>query len=530
MITRRSLLRRGGAGAAGAGLLGMAALPAMAAAQEGDSRVKNVALIVLPLVRQDHVDAFEGGSPADTPNLNALTGDSLRFDRAVPESMPGISARRALITGMRAFPFRDWRRTDGLAPVPGFTPVWDHQPVLTETLRRAGVTTVYVSDNPTLEGPRWPDVKRTGAGGGPPATGQPGIDSELLPAIARQTRAAKRSFRTGIRELRGLADKSPFFLGIDPFDPLDAAVAPRVYVKPGEVEDEGIGPLNGRMVELNWSGDDEQRVRDAYRRHVEVVDDEVGRLMDALSELDLLDSTLVVAIGDQGIALGDHAMMGIATPTSYRPAYEVPFVIRHPDGVEGGNDVDWYATTHDVAPTILSFMGVTIPGKMGGEDLTALFDDVDEEDLYDRPCNITAVGSNIIVQDKRWLMVADREEIERRMYDDDEEVEDDIKRYDNIANEDTGKLTELSLVALAVAGGTLPEFGPDGALRPQRQRGDDDVDDDGIPNDFDPINNDAPEDGTEPEDFEFDGRIPEGGKLPLNERTPESAPPTEVSP
>jgi arylsulfatase A-like enzyme len=531
VISRRSLLKRGGAGAAGAGLFGVAALPAaVAAAQEGDPDVQNAVLVVLPLVRQDHVDAFEGGSPADTPNLDDLTGDSLRFDRTVPESMPGISARRALMTGMRAFPFRDWRRTDGLAPIPGFTPIWDHQPVLTETLRGAGITTVYVSDNPTLEGPRWPDVKRAGAGGGPPASGQPGIDSELLPAIARQTRAARRTFDTGIRELRGLAGKSPFFLGIDPFDPLDAAVAPRVYVKPGEVEDEGIGPLNDRMVELGWSGDDEQRVRAAYRKHVEAVDEQVGRLMDALSELDLLDSTLVVAIGDQGIALGDHAMLGIATPTSYRPAYEVPFLIRHPDGVEGGNDVDWYATTHDVAPTILSFMGVTIPGKMGGEDLTALFDDVDEEDLYDRPFNITAVGSNIIVQDKRWLMVADREEIERRMYDDDEEVEDDIKRYDNIANEDTGKLTELSMVALAVAGGTLPEFGPDGALRPQRQRGDDDIDDDGIPNDFDPINNDEPEDGTEPEDFEFDGRIPEGGKLPLNERTPESAPPAEVSP
>ena len=85
--------------------------------------------------------------------------------------------------------------------------------------------------------------------------------------------------------------------------------------------------------------------------------------MDALEELDLLDSTLVVAIGDQGIALGEHAILGIAAPTSYRPAYEVPFLIRHPSGDKGGDDIDWYATTHDVAPTILSFMGATIPGR-----------------------------------------------------------------------------------------------------------------------------------------------------------------------
>ena len=104
------------------------------------------------------------------------------------------------------------------------------------------------------------------------------------------------------------------------------------------------------------------------------------------------------------------------------------------------------------------------------------------------------------MRDKRWLMVADREQIERRLYDDDEEAEDDIKRYDDIANEDPGKLTDMSMAALTVAGGTLPEFGPDGALRPPRERGDDDIDDDGIPNDCDAVDNDEPEDGDEPED------------------------------
>ncbi len=524
-LTRRTLLRRGGVGAAGAGVLGLAALPQAAAAQADEGRARNVVLVVLPLVRADHVKAFEGDSPADTPKLDALAEDSLRFDRAMPESMPALPNRRALITGTRAYPFRDWKRTDGLAPVPGFNPIWYHQPVLTETLRGNGVITSYVSDNPILEGERFPDVRRTA--GGPQALSSapaPGIDTELLPAIRRQTRATAATFRVGIRELEGLRGDSSFFLAIDPFDPAQAAFAPPVYVKPGEVEDEGIGPNTDRLVELRWSGDEEKKVRSAYADHVEAVDGWVGRLMDRLSELDLLGSTLVVAIGDQGVALGEHDYMGIGTPTSYRPAYEIPLLIRHPDGTKAGDDVDWYATTHDVAPTILSFLDVTIPGKMGGEDLTALFDDVDQWDLYHRGYNVTAVGENIIVRDKRWLMVADRQEIERRLYDDDEEAEDDIKRYDDVANEDPGKLTELSEVAVMVAGGTLPEFGPDGALRPNRERGDDDADDDDIPNDFDPVDNDEPDDGTEPEDLKFDGRVPEGGPLPSNERIPEPQP------
>jgi hypothetical protein len=113
------------------------------------------------------------------------------------------------------------------------------------------------------------------------------------------------------------------------------------------------------------------------------------------------------------------------------------------------------------------------------------------------------------VRDKRWLMVADREEIERRLYDDDEEADDDDKRYDDSASDEPGVLTDMSMAALTVAGGTLPEFGPEGALRPRVERGDDDLDDDGIPNDWDAVRNDEPDDDDEPEDRRFDGRDPE---------------------
>jgi arylsulfatase A-like enzyme len=507
-LTRRGLLRRGGATAAGAGVLGSLAGAAPAAAGLGDDRSRRVVLVVLPLVRADHVDAFEGGAPAKTPNLNDLTKDSLRFDRAIPESMPALSARRSLVTGMRAFPFRDWRRLEGFPPVPGFNPVWDHQPLLMESTRGAGIETVYVTDNPVFEGDRFQDVRRPGGGTTEGGLGT-GINEELLASFKRLTDATRRTMRAGAEALRQLEGTDSFFAGVDPFDPSDAYLAPPFYVKPGRAEEDGLGPTDGRLVELNFGDREIDRVREAYVEHVEAVDEALGELLDAVPD----DAALIV-IGDHGLALGEHGYIGRAAPTSHRISYEIPFLIRHPDGEKSGDDVDWYATTHDVAPTILSFLDVPVPGKMRGEDLTALFDDVDEDDMPDRPKSITAVGSQIIIRDRRWLVVADRERIIRRMFDDDEEVEDDITRFDNIANEDTGKLTELSTAALIVSDGTLPEFGPDGALRPPRERGDDDLDDDGIPNDFDPFDNDEPEDGTTKADLEFDGRVPEGGARP----------------
>ena len=506
-LTRRALLRRGGATAAGAGVLGALTGAAPASAQLGDDRGRNALLVVLPLVRADHVDAFEGGSPADTPNLNELTKNSLRFDRAIPESMPALSARRALVTGMRAFPFRDWRRLEGFPPVPGFNPVWDHQPLLMEVAREAGVETIYVTSNPVFEGERFADIRRAGSSAGA-ALGS-GIEEELIPSFKRLTGETRRTMRVGVQALREAKRGGPFFVGVDPFDPADAYDAPPFYVRPGRAEDDGLGPTDGRMVELQFSDGDIDRVREAYVNHVEAVDEELGKLLDEVP-----DDTAVLVLGDHGLALGEHGYLGRAAPTSHRLSYEIPYLIRHPDGQKSGDDVDWYASTHDIAPTLLSFLGLTIPGKMDGEDLTALFDDVDQEDLPDRPKSITAVGTQIIIRDRRWLVVADRERIVRRMFDDDEEVEDDITRFDNIANEDTGKLTELSVASLVVAGGTLPEFGPDGALRPPREDGDDDTDDDGIPNDMDPFDNDEPEDGVTKKDLQYDGRFPEGGELP----------------
>ena len=506
-LTRRSLLRRGGATAAGAGVLGALAAAAPSSAQLGDDRERNALLVVLPLVRADHVDAFEGGAPAKTPNLNDLTKKSLRFDRAIPESMPALSARRSLVTGMQAFPFRDWRRLEGFPPVPGFNPVWDHQPLLMEVTRAAGIETIYVTDNPVFDGPRFADVRRPG--GGDSQALPNGIDGELLPSFKRLTAAAERTFAEGIRALRQVKRADSFFVAVDPFDPADAYAAPPFYVRPGRVDDDGLGPTDGRLVELQFSDRDVDRVREAYVAHVEAVDKQLGALLDEVPE-----DTVVYVLGDHGVALGEHGYIGRAAPTSHRISYEIPYLIRHPRGEKSGDDVDWYASTHDVAPTLLSFLGLNIPGKMDGEDLTALFDDVDDDDLPDRPKSITAVGTQIIVRDRRWLVVADRERIVRRMFDDDEEVEDDVTRFDNIANEDPGKLTELSIASVTVAGGTLPEFGPDGALRPPREHGDDDTDDDGIPNDMDAFDNDEPEDGVTRKDLQFDGRTPEGGELP----------------
>ncbi|MDP9133895.1 MAG: hypothetical protein M3N56_03605, partial [Actinomycetota bacterium] len=137
-LTRRRLLGRGGAVAGSAALGGIAAgaLTASAAQAQDEEDKPNVLLIVASGIRADSIGAFDGAfddnQVADTPNLDDLAGDSLRFERAVPEAMPAVISRRALVTGKRSFPYREWQRRDGFAPVPGWNPVYVRQPLVAE--------------------------------------------------------------------------------------------------------------------------------------------------------------------------------------------------------------------------------------------------------------------------------------------------------------------------------------------------------------------------------------------------------------
>ena len=217
-----------------------------------------------------------------------------------------------------------------------------------------------------------------------------------------------------------MKDARSFFVGVDPFDPIDAYAAPPFYVRPGRVEDDGLGPTDGRMVSLDFSDKDIDRVREAYVAHVEAVDDELGKLLDAVP-----DDTALFVLGDHGLALGEHGYMGRAAPTSHRLSYEMPYLIRHPSGQNAGDHIAGTRPRTTWPPRPCRSSASPIPGKMDGEDLTALFDDVDQWDLPKREKVITAVGSQIVIRDNRWLVVADRQRTVRRMYDDDEDVDDD---------------------------------------------------------------------------------------------------------
>src|ERR671913_841089 len=108
-LTRRQVLKAAGGGVvllgAGTGCRQVAGVPVELPDDylpEGGSRM-NIVVIIIDSLRKDHVGAL-GNRWIETPNLDALAGESLVFERALPESIPTINARRAIHTGTRSWP------------------------------------------------------------------------------------------------------------------------------------------------------------------------------------------------------------------------------------------------------------------------------------------------------------------------------------------------------------------------------------------------------------------------------------------
>jgi arylsulfatase A-like enzyme len=540
-LTRRRLLGRGGAAAGTAALGGIAgsALAATAAQAQDDEDKPNVLLIVASGIRADSVGAFDGAFDdnvvASTPNLDDLAGDSLRFERAVPEAMPAVIARRALVTGKRSFPYREWRRRDGFAAVPGWNPVYVRQPLVTEVLEAEGVATTWITDNPFFSGPRYDGVvRRTTEVDADDYPAPPRIDGTLgreqtrreverylVGSIRRGADAMDRAAREGARRLERLKGKQ-FFLAVDAFDPAEAYYAPRNWTRTLEVDPSLGAETKSRewIVPADIDDDTVAMARDAYTQGVERVDGAVGGLLDKLGDLDLTDNTIVWFVSDGGTMLGEHGWLGRGAPGTYRDAYFVPFLLRDPRGRRSGNYSYYYASTQDVAPTLLSMLGIDRPGRMDGEDLTALLDD---EDPPKRRAFMCASIDSIAAGDPRWLMVTDMQGDEKRLHDFDEDSDDDEE--ENVVRKHPAVVEELWKVPLAAAQGTMPLFDDELAVRPPPE--DDDADDDGIEDADETSEEEAGETrDADRDDLDFDqsGSDPNATVIPDSQAPPATTP------
>jgi len=100
----------------------------------------------------------------------------------------------------------------------------------------------------------------------------------------------------------------------------------------------------------------------SYMALVRGVDQNVGRIVDKLRELELRENTLVIFCADQGFNCGHHGVWGKGNGTlpfnMYDETLRVPMIFNHPGTIRSGQVVDPMVSTLDFFPTLLDYLGL----------------------------------------------------------------------------------------------------------------------------------------------------------------------------
>ena len=184
-----------------------------------------------------------------------LTDQSLRFDRVVPESMPALPVRRTLVTGMRSFPFRDWRADRrACRRSPAITRSGTGSRVLTELTAARRRQDGLRDRQPDRSPGRASRVRRPG---GAPRRRPVSDERSSSDAAAHQAPSGTRADAAVLRgrhrrAARAEGQASPSSSRSTPSTPSTRSRRrPSTSSRAGRATT-GIGPMNGRLVELQF--------------------------------------------------------------------------------------------------------------------------------------------------------------------------------------------------------------------------------------------------------------------------------------
>ncbi|GAB3264292.1 sulfatase family protein [Arthrobacter pigmenti] len=180
-----------------------------------------------------------------------------------------------------------------------------------------------------------------------------------------------------VEHLHSLADQpDPFFMFVSFPDPHHPFAPPAGYAdmyNPAMVDlpvgfhqDHAKSPPHvRRMIEhrgepnhdptMTWAATEEQYRHAVAAQYglITLMDEQVGRLLEALETHDLLEDTVIVFTSDHGDLFGDHGLM-LKHFSHYRAVTRVPLMIKLSAGVEAHSmRNEALVSTADLAPTLL---------------------------------------------------------------------------------------------------------------------------------------------------------------------------------
>jgi choline-sulfatase len=172
-----------------------------------------------------------------------------------------------------------------------------------------------------------------------------------------------------------------------------------------------------------------RRVKAGYYGMVSLMDEWVGRLLDALEKNGRLNDTVIIFTGDQGQLLGDHGLFGKGL--FYRGSIGAPLVVSYPAGFRSGVHVRRPVEMLDLVPTVLQLADAEQEDRKRamGTDLLPL---LTGEGEYGRDVALAEKRKSKMVATDRWKYVEDPRRDRNILFD----LKNDPQELHNLAGQD----------------------------------------------------------------------------------------------
>lgn len=301
----------------------------------------NILLIVADTLRADVLSCYGNQRPI-SPNIDRLAASGVRYSDVMSAATWTLPSHVSLLSSL--YPTEHGVQSKERMP--------KALNALPEVLRHAGYSTMAVTEGVFLT-PRY------------------GLDHgfdefQVSPWKARKT------FRTAKEKLA--EREGPWFMYLHTYQPH----AP--YVSEEHWRDKWVDPYDGPLeipvrngdwtrMEGAPTDDDIRFIRQMYEAEVAYVDDEIGRLLRFLRTEGMDDNLVIALTSDHGESFAEHGIWGHGT-SAYQEQLRVPWILRHPGQFEGGLVIDDPVHLIDVAPTLLSAVGLQVPSEWSGLSLS----------------------------------------------------------------------------------------------------------------------------------------------------------------
>jgi len=376
---RRDFLRSAGWGMAALALSGVIGRDLWAARSKKMAR-RNIVLVLSDDHRYDFMSFMkEAPEFLETPNMDRMARQGAHLANAFVSTSLCSPSRASILTGQY---MHNHRIVDNQRPEPEGTVFFP------QYLQKAGYQTAFVGkwhmghehDNPRPGFDYWASFKGQG--------------TYLDPTLNVNGKRKKfQGYTTDILTDQALSwlkngrnTRQPFFLYLSfkavhyPFQPAkrhqgryaDARVrrpetmanTERNYQTQPHWVRERRYSIHGvdHMETGQYDNDPVPSFDNLYRQYCETVhglDENIGRMLNYLDESGLNDSTLVIYMGDNGFALGEHGFYD--KRDAFEESIRVPMLAYAPGMVKPGTKVIQMVQNIDIAPTLLDAAGVRMP-------------------------------------------------------------------------------------------------------------------------------------------------------------------------